>query len=282
MDIHLGNALIGLNRSIDHLSTDAYCEKFSEPDTVPVTRADGLPLTANVPSVATRPRSIQKNAEDLTPDDARRLVLCDFGEAFNPSTTSRTGKESRTPWAKRAPEAFFEPERALSYPSDIWSLGISIWDIVGTNDIFSSDLASRDEIIAAQIEVLGWDELPSAWQDIWNRPKTKEGDEYSLPRAPHPKSEPSPPLEQAFEKIVQEYRREFPEYGIFEADETAAILALMRGMLKLDPRKRMTMDEVLQSEWMLKWAMPELRKAMDESSVDTSQLTWPPFDQRNK
>jgi hypothetical protein len=153
---------------------------------------------------------------------------------------------------------------------------------VGTNDIFSSDLASRDEIIAAQIEVLGWDELPSAWQDIWNRPKTKEGDEYSLPRAPHPKSEPSPPLEQAFEKIVQEYRREFPEYGIFEADETAAILALMRGMLKLDPRKRMTMDEVLQSEWMLKWAMPELRKAMDESSVDTSQLTWPPFDQRNK
>jgi hypothetical protein len=53
-------------------------------------------------------------------------------------------------------------------------------------------------------------------------------------------------------------------------------------MLTFDPGKRMTMEEVLQLEWMLKWAMPELRKAMDGSSGDTSQLIWPPFDMRAK
>jgi hypothetical protein len=39
--------------------------------------------------------------------------------------------------AKKALEAFFEPDAPLSYPSDIWSFGTVIWKILGMKAIFS-------------------------------------------------------------------------------------------------------------------------------------------------
>jgi serine/threonine protein kinase len=282
LDIRLKNILIGLDEPMDHLSIDTYHEEYGEPHTTPVERKDGLPLTTNVPPLVTRALSIEKDAKKFTLDDARRLVLCDFGEASAPSIKVRIGSESRIPYESRPPEASFEPERPLSYSSDIWSLAVSIWEILGMQFIFRRDHVNRDEIIATQIDVLGWDEVPPAWQEIWKRPEEEDEGDYPLPRVPSDTSEPLPPLDQTFEETVQRFRRRSPKYGIFEEDETAAILTLMRGMLRFDPEKRMTMEEVLRSEWMLKWAMPELRKAMDGSPEDTSQLIWPPFDTRAK
>jgi serine/threonine-protein kinase SRPK3 len=32
----------------------------------------------------------------------------------------------------------------------------------------------------------------------------------------------------------------------------------MRGMLRFRPEERLTIDEVLRSEWMVNWALPQL------------------------
>ncbi|XP_044715342.1 kinase [Hirsutella rhossiliensis] len=152
-DIHLRNALVKLSPSFNNLSILQLREKFGEPETVPIRRVDGKPLSPNVPSQAVTSLYLGKRAPDFTIEDARGLVLSDFGESFNPTTELRLGRNCNTPTAKKAPEALFEPEAALSYSSDIWSLGTAIWEILAMKFIFSES-ETEDEIVAQQIDVL--------------------------------------------------------------------------------------------------------------------------------
>lgn len=78
VDLHLGNTLVGLSSGFAELSIDRFREKFDEPDMVPVTRVDGKPLTANVPTHAVVSMILGKPAEDFTIAEARALMLCDF------------------------------------------------------------------------------------------------------------------------------------------------------------------------------------------------------------
>lgn len=204
---------------------------------------DGAPLPAGVPSHAVLPINLGKHARDFTLDDARRAILCDFGETFAPQSEQRLGKECNTPVGKRAPEATYLPEQSLSFPSDIWSLAIAIWDLLGMKSIFSES-EPKCEVLAQHIDVLGSQSFPSAWDKV-----------------PHESGEtrdPWPPLEVAFEDFVQTYRRKRLNMGIFDEEETKDILRLMRAMLRFHPAERLTIQEVLTSDWITKWALPEL------------------------
>ena len=44
------------------------------------------------------------------------------------------------------------------------------------------------------------------------------------------------------------------------ADEREAFLDLMQTMLIYEPSKRSTIDAAVQSEWMQKWALPDLKR----------------------
>ncbi|TDZ20684.1 hypothetical protein Cob_v006509 [Colletotrichum orbiculare MAFF 240422] len=173
--------------------------------------------------------------------------------AFTPATEQRLGKHCNIPVAKRAPETLFEPDTPISYPSDIWSLGVAIWEILGMKAIFSES-EPQDEVVAQQIDVLGSQWLPPSWLRDWER---SHGDQRT-PRQPTGDRETRPPLQEAFEDFIQKYRRKREGAGTFEDGEKQAILDLMRRMLKFRPEERLTIDEVLQSEWMVKWALPQL------------------------
>lgn len=228
---------------------------------MPILRADGEPLPANAPPQAVVPLYLGRMAEEFTVDDANGLILGDFGEAFAPATEDRLGGDCNTPVAMRAPEALFEPDTPISFSADIWSLGTAIWEILGMGFIFDES-ATVDEIVAQQIDILGSEGLPQAWREHWERPQWEElvtETEVHVPRRPTTGDgdwEAWPPLEQAFEVFVQKYRREQKAMGVFGDEEARAILELMRGMLRFKPEERMTIHEVLQSEWMTKWALP--------------------------
>ncbi|OQD73733.1 hypothetical protein PENDEC_c014G01469 [Penicillium decumbens] len=71
-----------------------------------------------------------------------------------------------------------------------------------------------------------------------------------------------PPLETLFEDCVQKWRRKNgSEIG---EDEKAAFLNLMRQMLVFRPEERPTADEVLQSEWIVKWGLPDYQRSLKE------------------
>ncbi|KGO36046.1 hypothetical protein PEX1_013060 [Penicillium expansum] len=252
-DIHLNNILFKLPSSFDELSIQQFYGRFGEPETVPVTRCDGEPLPPNAPAKAVVPLFIGKSAEEFALSDAHPLVT-DFGEAFSPASEARLGHDCHTPNAFRAPEAKFESQMPLSYPSDIWSLATAIWEIIGMKAIFSTDFVDEDQIAAQQVDVLG--PMPSEWWQRWEA-RSRFFDEYGHPMESY-KMNKWPPLEESFEIGVQKWRWKMG--GEIEEDEKAAFLDLMRRMLSFRPEERPTAEEVLMSDWMVKWALPDCQR----------------------
>jgi serine/threonine protein kinase len=246
--------LVKIPSSFDDLSIKQLYEKYGKPETVPVTRCDGKTLPPNAPANAVMPLFLGKYAEKFSLSDAH-LLLSDFGEAFSPAAETRLGQDCHTPPAFRAPEAKFESQAPLTYPSDIWSLATAIWEIIGMKAIFSTDFVHEDEIVAQHIDVLG--PMPSEWWQSWEG-RYQFFDDYGCPTESH-RENLWPTLEESFEIGVQKWRRSVG--GEIEENEKAAFLDLMRRMLSFRPEERPTAEEVLMSEWMVNWALPDYEQS---------------------
>lgn len=215
------------------------------------------PLPSNIPAKAVIPLYLGKAAENFLLSD-KRVLLSNFGEEFSPSADVRLGEDCHTPLAMRPPEAQFEPRVSLSYPADIWSLAVAIWEILGMNAVFSSEFTSIDEIVSRQIDVLG--PMPLNWWERWEE-RSQFVDSAGRPKEGR---DVWSPIEEAFDEGMQKYRRN-RGVGGFDKEEAAAILDLMRRMLALTPEERPTVDDVLNSEWMVKWVMPGFERSLKVS-----------------
>lgn len=248
-DIHLPNVLVKLPSSLNHLSVRQFYEEYGEPEIWPVTHRDGIPLPPNVSPKAVVPVYLGIHAYKFKLHDAH-VLLGDFGESYSPLSETRRGENCNTPPAMRPPEARFEPQSPLSYSADIWSLGVTIWEILGMKAIFSMEWITDDEMVSQHIDVLG--PMPKNWWERWEG----RGEFFNQDGRPIEGRELWPELEEAFTRDVQIYRYK-SGMEIFEKEETRAILNLMRRMLAFRPEERPTIEEVLQSEWMLKWVLPD-------------------------
>lgn len=162
-DVHLRNVLVKLRLSFDRLSIEQLYEEYGEPETVNITERNGKPLPRNIAPKAVLPLYLGKDAEYFSLSDVR-VILSDFGEAFA-LNEGRPGKDCCTPLPMRPPEARFEPQVALSYSADIWSLAVAIWEILGMKAIFSSEFTTADEMVSNHIDVLG--PMPLSWWNAW-------------------------------------------------------------------------------------------------------------------
>lgn len=262
-DIHLRNVLVKLPSSFDKFSIEELYKEYGEPETVAITERSKQPLPANIPTKAVLPLYLGKDAQEFSLSDAH-VLLSDFGEAFSPGYIDRLGQDCHTPLAMRPPEARFASLSPLSYSADIWSLAFAIWEIIGMKAIFSSEFASADDVFAQQIDILGASSLPPEWWEAWEQRSnffTLSSDQKV--RIPREDRYVWPPLDEAFEEGVQKYRRQSQKVKEFDEDEMEAILELMRRMFVFRPDDRLTAEEVLQSKWMVKWALPEFYKTLE-------------------
>ena len=252
IDLHLRNILVTFPKGLDDLPVEKFYEEYGKPEKVPITRSDGAELPPGVPAEAVLPLNLGKHARDFTLADCR-VLLSDFGEAFAPEKEPRLGEDCYAPVSVRPPEAMFEPKSPLLQSADIWSLATVIWGIVGMKAIFSTEFATDDEVTEQQIDVLG--SFPEAWWERWDARSTF----FQEDRSPLPGRYVWPPMEQAFEEGVQKYHRKLEQTEL-APDEAKAILDLLRPMLRFEPEGRTDIQDVLQSEWMAKWALPEFRR----------------------
>ena len=254
-DIHLRNILVKLPSSFNHITIKQFYEEYGEPETASITLRDGsmLPPNPNIPPKAVIPLYLGKEANEFKLQDAHAL-LSGFGESYHVSEVRR-GEDCHTPLAMRPPEARFEPRSPLSYSADIWSLAIAIWEILGMKALFSNEYITEDEMVSEHIDVLG--PMPRSWLERWEKRGEFFDDENG--RRPKEGREVWPELEDAFQQGVQSYRQKFA-IGVFGEEETRAILNLIRQMLAFQPEKRPTIEDVLGSEWMVKWVLPDLER----------------------
>ncbi|KAM3468115.1 hypothetical protein MY5147_008255 [Beauveria neobassiana] len=245
-DLHLGNILVRARDSFNDLTVAQFRHKFGEPDVYKVTRTDGEALTPNVPGTAVVALEMGKKAQDFSIHDAR-LMLSDFGESFHPASEVRLGQDCHIVFDSRPPEAYFEPDAPMSFPSDVWSLAIAIWDIVAMQPLFSSAFYSSDAVRCQIVDQLG--PMPVEWFQKWLG-RSNFFDERGQPVDGR---RPWPGMAQATENCVQSFRRQ-DGMGVFCDEELAALLDLVKKMLAYRPEQRPTLQQILESEWMCTWA----------------------------
>ncbi|OOF99309.1 hypothetical protein ASPCADRAFT_512029 [Aspergillus carbonarius ITEM 5010] len=247
-DIHFGNILVQLPSAFGHLSDEQLYKIYGEPASETITRFDGGTIPPCVPPRAILPVWLGKASEDLILPEVK-LLLSDFGEAFFPAKLNKF--ESLTPPVYRAPESRFGGQ-PLSFPSDIWSLACSIWDIIAQNPLFEGFLAAEDDMICEHVDALGI--LPPEWWQQWAaRHKKFTEDGKSINR----KSYRS--LENRFEDSIQ-HPRQAEGMPPLDPAERDALISMLRSMLSFRPESRPSAKKVLASEWMVKWALPEYEK----------------------
>ncbi|PYI01431.1 kinase-like protein [Aspergillus sclerotiicarbonarius CBS 121057] len=248
-DLHFGNVLIQLPPGFEQLSNEKLYEMYGEPEFEPIIRFDGRKIPSCVPSRAILPVWLGEASESLILAEAK-LLLSDFGEAFSPAKENKF--KSHTPLVYRAPESRFEA-KPLSFPSDIWSLVCSIWDIIAESPLFEGFLATDDDMICEHVDALGI--LPPAWWKQWEaRQKKFTEDGRPINRTSYRS------LEDRFDDSIQHPRHAVGMLS-FEPAERDALLSMLRPMLSFRPESRPSAKEVLASEWMVKWALPEYDKA---------------------
>ncbi|OAA47157.1 protein kinase domain-containing protein [Metarhizium rileyi] len=249
--IHLCNVFSKLPSGMDDMSTEQFIKEYGKPETVELTMRNRKPLPPNAPARAVLPGRLGKPAKQFELSDAS-IMLGDFGEALLASDT-RVAQESHAPLSSRPPEAQLDPQIRLTSSADIWSLAVAIWDLVGMKSIFNASFATADEVLADMIDVLG--PLPREWSESWSG-----RDELFDPNGERRvKINTLPPIDKHFDDRVQFYRQK-RNMGIFSDEEKAALLVLLRGMLKFHPDDRLSVDDVLKSKWMVKWALPEFER----------------------
>ncbi|KAJ5907020.1 uncharacterized protein N7473_003936 [Penicillium subrubescens] len=253
-DVNLSNVVLRLPFDINKFSVDALYEKFGKPMRVPVVREDSKELTPAVPSECIESVWMGKTSDEIRLSDAK-IMLIDFGESYQPSLEAR--HNSMVPRAYQPPEALHEKDPLLSFPSDIWTVACSLWDIVAWFPLFESYFSKETEnITAEQVSVLG--KLPPGWWSYWGRKYEIRRRQFDKDcKTKHP--EEYPDMETRFDEAAQKPRRARGWEAMADGEKKAFLL-MIRSMLKYRPEERATAKKVLESEWMKRWAIPEYDK----------------------
>ena len=249
--------LLQLPDNIKHLNPSELYKLYDEPEAIPITRLDGAPLCEGVPPQAVIPIWLGKESEEVKIGEAK-ILLVDFGESYLPSAEVR--RYSNSPLSYRPPEGHFPNfSEPFSFAADIWSLGCLIWEVLGQRPLFESWFATEDQVLDDQVDLLG--KLPPQWWLQWKaRSQYWVEDSDGIKLAPTRAADHRRwDWESRLEFCVQKGRRE-KSMELISNDEKKDFLAMMKLMMVFEPGQRATAEDILQSGWVQRWALPDLDK----------------------
>ncbi|KAF6836955.1 protein kinase domain-containing protein [Colletotrichum plurivorum] len=191
--------------------------------------------------------------------------ISDYGTSFVVSTDADVlhKPELHTPALYLPPEGFFD--EPITQAVDIWTLGVSLYEVLGERPFFESFGWDRDDIIAEMVSTLG--PLPSRWWDAWtNRNDFFEPDGSWVRQVPDHRiyTPGSRPLRRRMWDMGRGETPDACQWDI-QGGEMRALEELLRGMLAFEPAERLTAEQLMKSEYMEKWAMPAWRRQLARS-----------------
>jgi serine/threonine protein kinase len=244
-DLHEGNTLFRLSSPIDDLTLDQLYKKYGKPVLEEVERQDGKPLDPWVPTHGVVAIWFGQASEAVSLADSR-IFLIDYSESSQPAVDGP--KPSHTPLILRSPELLLNQTSPVSFAAEIWSLACAVFAIMGEQSLFDYWNLNEDRVLQEYVDTLGY--LPEEWWAGWaNRHK------YFDNQLQRVDGHPRRLLNDRLEDSIQEPRRKNKMAEMGE-EEKQAFLELMRSMLTFQPDDRPSAQQVLESNWVQKWAMP--------------------------
>jgi serine/threonine protein kinase len=219
---------------MDDMTTDEIYERFGQPFEIPVVRNDkGPPRIGS----AIIPMNLIVPRDELV--DCK-IKIIDFGTSF---FVDDPPAKLYTPTSLLPPEAFFH--EAIGPCADIWTLGCTLFDILGERPIFERWADDPDDVIAEMVSALG--KLPTRWWRKW-----KERPDFFLEdgKSWNPVFRP---LEQ---RLWQMGRGSTPETCELDEAERASLKSLLSAMLVYEPSEWITADSAMQSAFLQPWVRP--------------------------
>jgi len=240
-DLYLMNILLR-GPNIDNLQPHELYKRFRLFKS-PVRRVDGAPIDEHAPPYGLDAMQIIISADKLIDPI---VTISDFGTSFDVAT--EPSPKLCTPPHFLPPEHYFKEQITLA--ADVWTLGVNLYEIMGTGMLFFP--YAREEMLADMIGALG--PLPSRWWNIWEeRGEFFEQDGSWKQDAVYDGF--ARPLHDRMWDMGRGKTLETCEWDV-QAGELQALEDLLRGMLTFDPAERLTAEQMMASEYFVKFAMP--------------------------
>ncbi|EED18306.1 conserved hypothetical protein [Talaromyces stipitatus ATCC 10500] len=206
---------------------------------VPVSRIDEGPLGPEAPTHVVIPLNLTIPSNQVKNCTAK---ITDFGSSFflgkEPSTL-------HTPAVLCPPEIVFRGK--VNSSADIWTLGCTLYDMLGERPLFETWADDPDEVIGGDGEHLG--KLSTrVWQQWEKRPEFfLEGGIWN-PNFSCIQPSVFRPLSQ---RLWQMGRGETLQTCELDEMEMDSLRSLLRAMLAYEPSRRITADGAINSDWIL-------------------------------
>jgi serine/threonine protein kinase len=247
-DLHMRNLLIN-GPNIDHLSPNDIHKRYGVCKG-PVRRVDGAAVAPHAPSYGVHPLHITTRANELVNPIVK---ITDYGTSF--ITTRKTSPKLYTPTLYLPPEAFFHEPVTLA--ADVWTLGVNLYEVLGERPLFETFGSDPDDVIREIINTLG--RPPQRWWDNWAARGEVFGEDGSW-KTPYLGCGRvyTPAFRRLHQRMWEMGRGETPETCQWDVEggEMRALEDMLRGMMAFEPKERLTAENLVRSEYMVKWALP--------------------------
>ncbi|KAK1589922.1 kinase domain-containing protein [Colletotrichum navitas] len=155
-DLHMRNFLLysqDFNQNLNSLDPEGLYKRYRL-DKAPISRFDGTPVGPHAPPYAVYPMHVKTPADNVVDP---MVGISDYGTSFVVATVKEALTEPHTPELHTPalylpPEGFFND--LITQAADIWTLGVSLYEVLGERPLFESFGWDRDDIIA---EMRMWD-----------------------------------------------------------------------------------------------------------------------------
>ncbi|KAI3140493.1 hypothetical protein CBS147326_2194 [Penicillium roqueforti] len=251
-DLHLRNFLLRIP-NFDGLSTSELYRRFGTIDEVPIMRLDGKPGEPHAPPYAIYPMALDMPSNKV---DDPEIIISDYGTSFIVAQTP--SPTLHTPALYSPPEDFFNEPIIQPTAADIWTLGVNLYELLGERVLFETFAWDRDDIVAEMVNTLG--QPPMRWWDSWaNRSEFFEKDGSWVTDFRRISTPVFRPLHQRLFDMGRGETEQTCQWDV-AGGELRALEDFLRAMMTFEPAERPTADQLLRSEYMVKWALPAWEK----------------------
>ncbi|KAH7378126.1 kinase-like domain-containing protein [Cadophora sp. MPI-SDFR-AT-0126] len=244
-DFRPSNILLRLT-GFDELSEEELLQQLGEPNKEPL-----LTISGESPA----PSGPEYLVEGLTLDrlDARfisdQVSIIDFGESYDMDSPP---EDLGITASFRSPELLFD--NTIGVGCDLWALACTIYEIRTRSPLFENFMDDDDEVIMEMVPLLG--KLPEPWWGSWEaRGQWFEEDGTPLvnpeTKKPYILMDTLEELLSSSSESSDDPRGKKNKAGGFvvPVEESKILGNLLMGLLKYDPKERLSVEAVLEHPW---------------------------------